>query len=495
MQYTSFFFLLFLLVVTAVYFLFPLKVRWVVLFVASLVFYGMAGKEFLPWLLADALISYAAARQIDARDKKTEKKARWTILSVVLVVIIGFLCLVKFAKYLPFVGSIVMPIGISYYTFAAIGYILDVYWGRYAAEKNFLKYLLFISFFPHILQGPIARYNRLGPQLAEGHRFDYTRLCYGAQLMVWGFFQKLVIADRLDMFVSRVFADYENAYGLVVVLAVFFYAIELYTDFSGCVNIARGMSQILGIELEENFRQPYFSQSVEEFWRRWHITLGNWFRDYLGMPVSMSKPVKKWSKAARKKWGAEAGRRVVTISALVVVWLCTGLWHGTGWNYMIWACWQGGIIILGVLWKERYGRWREKLYIREESKGFQLFRMVRTFILAGMIPRLVTRAPSLHAALTMFGNLFRGSGLGQLTGDNLAALGWSRVNLLIALLGICIQLGVSILKEREVSIRQTVAGWILPVRWLIYLTAFFSVVIFGIYGPGYDPRAFAYMGF
>ena len=495
MTYTSFLFLVFLVAVTAAYFVCPLKYRWVVLLAGSIYFYYLSGPEYLPFIAADALISYGAARLIASHDRKTEKKKRLLILSVTLVLVIGFLCFTKFAKYFMPGKAIIVPLGISYYTFSTVGYLLDVYWSRYEPEKNILKYLLYLSFFPHILQGPIPRFNKLGPQLFEGHRFDYRRACFGAQLMLWGFFQKLVIADRLEMFVSSVYENPDGQYGFVLVLATFFYAIEIYTDFSGCVNMARGMSQILGIELEENFRQPYFSQSVEEFWRRWHMTLGGWFRDYLGMPVSISKPVKKWSKAARKKWGGAAGKRVVTVSALVMVWISTGLWHGTGWNYMIWAAWQGGIIILGVFLKDEFPKWNKKLHIKEDSRGFALFRIIRTFILVGMIPRVITHAPTLAAARTIFINTFKGTGIAQFKAGGLIQYGWSKANLAIAIGAILVQFAVSILKEKNISIRETIAARKLPIRWIIYLAALFAVIIFGIYGPGYNSVNFAYMDF
>lgn len=495
MSYTSFFFLVFLLGVLVLYFLFPLRYRWIVLLAGSLYFYILAGVKFLPFLLADALISFLAAGFISRLDKKTKKRQRICLLSVTLVALIGLLCFVKFAGYFLPAKSVIIPLGISYYTFSTVGYILDVYWGRYQPETNFLKYLLFVSFFPHILQGPIPRFDRLAPQLVEGHRFDYRRVCFGAQLMLWGFFQKLVIADRLDIFVSSVYNDCENQYGLVLLGATFFYAIEIYTDFCGCVNIAKGMSQMLGITLEDNFRQPYFSQSVEEFWRRWHMTLGGWFRDYLGMPVSISKPVKRWSKAARKKWGPVAGKKTVSICALVVVWFCTGLWHGTGWNYMIWAAWQGGIIILSVLLREQFITWKKALKIQETSKPFQLFRIVRTFILVGMIPRVITHAPSLAAARTIFINTFKGIGMTQLLHGGWTSYGWSRWHFGIACGAILLQFVVSVLKEKDVQIRETVAGFKLPVRWILYLGLLFVVIIFGIYGPGYDAAGFVYVDF
>ena len=221
MTYTSFFFFIFLLALAGVYFLLPLKWRWIALLAGSVAFYLINALSAFPYLLAEALIAYGRFIRPDS----------------------GF----------------IMPLGLSYYTFSTVGYVLDIYWKRYEPETNFLHFLLYVSFFPHILQGPIPRFDRLGHQLFEGHRFEYRRVCFGLQLMLFGLFQKMVLADRLGIYVDAVFGNYQEQYGLPVIAAIFFYAIQIYTDFAGCVNIARGVSEIFGVYLEDNFRQPYFS--------------------------------------------------------------------------------------------------------------------------------------------------------------------------------------------------------------------------------------------
>lgn len=531
MVFTSFSFLLFLVCVVAVYFVCPVKYRWVVLLIASGVFYGLANISFIPFIVVTAAISYLTARlihkqntacteQIKTLDSKEDKekiqglkskcksKCRG-LVTIAIVLIIGYLGITKFGqKFIDWILmmsggeqpvlsaiTIIVPLGISYYSFSTVGYMLDVYWKRYEPEKNFFKYLLYVMYFPHILQGPIARYDRLGVQFSQEHRFDYKRVCFGAQLIVWGFFQKLVIADRLNIFVSAVYNDYANQYGMVLLVATLFYAVQIYTDFAGCVNIARGVSQIFGFELENNFRQPYFSKSVDEFWRRWHMTLGAWFKDYLCMPVSVSKPVKNASKVIRKRFGSNAGKNVTTIAALIVVWICTGVWHGTGWNYVIWAVWQGGIIILSLMMEPLYDKSKKLLHINDQSVEWKAFQMVRTFILTGIIPRVIVRAASVSAALTIFTKIFTDFNFASLYDGTLLNYGLNKVHFAIALIAIAILIATSIMKEKGISIRESISKMHIVVRWLIYLFAFYSVVIFGIYGPGYDASAFVYMGF
>jgi len=530
MLFTSFTFLLFLTAVVAVYFICPVRFRYLVLLAASLVFYGIAGVQFLPFILLTAALSYGAARMIDnenqacakelaelagnkeaVKQRKALSKTRCRrYMIIALAVILGYLGYTKFARgVFNFVARatgnadswsasalfLIVPLGISYYSFSTVGYVLDIYWKRYSPEKNFLRYLLYVTYFPHILQGPIARYDRLGVQFAQEHRFDYKRVCFGMQMIMWGFFQKLVIADRLNSFVSAAYGNYANEPGTILLIATLFYAIQIYTDFAGCVNIARGVSEIFGITLEDNFRQPYFARSVDEFWRRWHMTLGAWFKDYLCMPVSVSKPVKNLAKTIRKRFGSAAGKDVTTIAALIAVWTCTGVWHGTGLNYVVWGFWQGGIIILSLLLEPLYARGRKLFGIREESVEWKAFQMARTFVLTGIIPRVIVRASSLSAAAVIFKKILTIWRSPSLLDGSLLRYGMTTLDFVIIAFAVGLLLAVSIMKERGVSIRESVANMHIVVRWAIYLFIFYFIVIFGIYGPGYSASAFVYMGF
>ena len=525
MSFVSSVFLISFIIITAVYFLCPVRIRWVVLLGASLVLYGRADLRYLPFLLCSALVSFFAARLIGRRYTLAEeqakgvekqearalraaaKKSACRIMIVTLVIVIGLLCYTKFARQVLSLAEklssgrfsfsdfqVLVPLGISYYTFSAVGYVLDVYWKRYPAENNFLKYLLYLVYFPHIVQGPIPRYDRLAPQLTGEHRFDYDRVCFGAQLMLWGFFLKLVIADRVSMYVNYAYGSIPEQAGSVLLFATILYAVQIYTDFSGCVNIAKGMSQIFGITLDDNFHQPYFASSVEEFWRRWHITLGSWFRDYLCMPVTVSGKVKQWSKNARKKWGKRAGQNVTTLAALVAVWICTGIWHGTGMNYMLWALWQGGIIAMSVLLEPTYERVRSRLHIRDNSQGLHLFRVLRTFILTGIIPRIFVRSGSVSASGQIIARILTAFAPGQFYAS-LSDSGMSKVNWAIAFLAVCLLFVISLLRERGVRIRETVAARNIVIRWILYMGLLYVVIIFGKYGPGYDAKSFIYADF
>ena len=528
MVFTSLKFLIFLAIVIAVYFVCPIKHRWVVLLAGSLTFYAIAGVKYIPFMLAAAFISWYAAILISRENAKLKSetaelsdkaaiKARKEqtkainkrYVTIAVIVLIAYLAYTKFARmsvaaFESLVGggtdladsmTIIVPLGISYYTFSTVGYVLDVYWKRYAAEENFFRYLLYVCYFPHILQGPIARYDRVGKSLREEHAFDYKRFCYGMQLMVWGFFEKLVIADRLSTFVATVFDDCANQYGWVMITAVFFYAIQIYTDFAGCVNIAMGMSEIMGIEIENNFRQPYFSKSVDEFWRRWHMTLGAWFKDYLCMPVSMTRAVKDFSKKMREKHGAQAGKTTTTVCALIAVWICTGAWHGTGWDYMIWAAWQCGIIVIGLVMKDSFTSWKQALHINEDSAAWGAFQIVRTFFLVGIVPRVVTRANSLSDALIIFKHMFSKWDLAVFFDGRILEYGLNNRAFIAAVISILVLLAVSLMHEKEIKIRETIASKNIVIRWIIYILAIVIIVVFGVWGPGYDASTFVYMDF
>ena len=525
MVFTSLEFLIFLVVCVAAYFAVPVRGRGYVLLAASLVFYACAGLEFFPFILGAMAVSFLCARGIGAlyerrdaqlegleREEKSklkeETRARAKrLMLIALVVLVGTLCYTKFFDYiLELISStfgagqlsavtVIIPLGISYYTFATVGYVLDIYWERYKPEPSFLKYATYVCYFPHILQGPIPRYDRLGVQLFQEHRFDYKRVCFGAQLIIWGFFEKLVIADRLGIFVSNTYDAYDDVNGAIFIVATLFYAVQIYTDFRGCVDIARGISQIFDITLEDNFRQPYFSQSVAEYWRRWHITLGAWFKDYLCMPVAVAGWTKKVSKFCRTKWGRNAGKNAVTICSLIAVWLCTGIWHGTGVNYILWAVWQGGIIALSTVLEPNYRKWKDSLKIDDNANYWHLFRILRTFVVCAIIPRVITRAPSLYAAAKIFKRMVFNVKPALWFNGALFTYGLSKADFFFALLCILILFVVGLLKEGGVQIRESVAAWPLPLRWAFYLAALFSVIIFGIYGVGFDASSFAYMGF
>lgn len=348
MTYNSLGFFVFFAIFLICYLLMPNgKLRQAVILVGSLAFYLLAaGPAVLMILIGTAIAVYLCSRQITkiyvGYDKEKEglspkeqaalfaeyKKKSKKYLIAALTIIVGFLVFVKMARLLQ-VQGILVPLGISYYTFSSVGYLLDIYWKKASFEPNFLKLLLCMAYFPHIVQGPIGRYDKLLKQFDALPKPEYRRICFGLQRMLWGFFKKMVVADRLALYTTAVWNMPDYHVGLEMLLAIVLGAVELYADFSGCMDIVCGAAQTMGVTLDENFRRPFFAKNAAEFWRRWHITLGTWFKDYIYMPIAMNPRFMKCAVNVRKKHGNRAGQVVSAAIPLTVVWLLTGVWHGT----------------------------------------------------------------------------------------------------------------------------------------------------------------------
>jgi len=515
MSFTDFTFFPFAVLTVLAYFCFPLQYRWAVLLAASLMFYCTWGLEKLPFLLAAAMTAYFIGRQIQriyaqadkqaadlaARERaahgaSVKRRARvWLWLGV--VVLLGMLAYVKIGRLvadgcggkLP----LIVPLGISFYTLSLLGYIADVYWRKEPAERNFFRMLLFTAYFPKILQGPISKHRTLAGQLVEGHRFGWDRLCFGVQLMVWGYFKKLVIADRLAILTGQVFGSYPNYSGSVLLLAAMGSAVQLYCDFSGCVDIASGYSQILGIELEKNFDHPFQAESAAEYWRRWHMSLGEWFKDYIYLPLAVSPRVLRLAQRVMRRFGSRAGKAVPTVTALAAVWTATGLWHGTDANYILWGVFWGGLIILTNVFAPELQRLDAALGIHTNERGWRLFCKFRTFALL-TFTKFITFPGNLAATGAILRSVFMDFQLWNLTDGSLLGLGLNAANLNLAILSLVVLWLIEWGQQRG-AVRKWIAGQALPVRWAIYYAAVFSVLIFGIYGPGHDANSFIYMNF
>lgn len=316
MSFVSLEFIIFVVISLAFYYFLPLKFRWIALLFMSYTFYTIGGGNTIVYLIFTTLTTYLSARGIDFLNKKGKEQKKVTQerelkkiklqkrLMVAFAAISNF-SLLFFFKYWNYAVSainglldsdrlpvfeLILPLGISFYIFQSIGYVIDVYRNKYPAEKNLLKFALFVSFFPQIIQGPISRFDNLGKQLFCGNRFSYDNLRDGIQLAMWGYLKKLVIADRTAIIVNEVFNNYTNYDGGIILLGVIFYCIQLYCDFSGGIDITRAVAKMFGIELRDNFKRPIFATSLADFWRRWHISLGTWMKDYLFYPLSLSKP-------------------------------------------------------------------------------------------------------------------------------------------------------------------------------------------------------------
>ncbi|MDO4405126.1 MAG: MBOAT family O-acyltransferase [Atopobiaceae bacterium] len=520
-------FLLFLLIAIGIYYACPVQYRWQVLLAASLVFYVLAGKwRFLPCVLLTAFVVWSGALRLSnlddelktklkepGVDKQRKKDLRATYKSLrkrtligVLVLCIGALCVTKFSgvviSALEGIASIysqgvhvdptilLMPLGISYYTFSTLGYLLDVYWHRYPCEQSYPRFLLYTIYFPHILQGPISRYNRLGASLKLDAHFDERNLVHGGERIIWGFFKKLVIADRLNLMVTTVYNGEPHA-GSIVLVVMVLDALMIYMDFSGYMEIVCGASQMLGVELEENFNHPFFSRSVAEFWRRWHMTLGGWFKDYVYYPVSVSSWMKKLNRKNAQRFSKRVTRVISVAIPCLITWMLTGLWHGTGPNYVCWGIYYGVLITISVAFQEEFEQLDEYLGINVESRSWKLFQMLRTFcIFVG--GRVLTSPGNLANTAMVFRNIFFNLQPWQWFDDSIWTYGLTRDDGHILFISLLVVLVVSIMQER-MSVRDEIDRRGTLFKWALIYIGIIVVIVFGVYGPGYDAAKFIYM--
>lgn len=524
MTYLSIQFLIFLIITVLFYYIISRRARWCVLLLASVIFYLYAGFDkfliaiitsFIIWLASWAINKqYGKADQeiieqeLTGKEKavlfeKYKRKCRYLILIPALCLVVGVLAYCKFAEMLwdalwqafalYISWDVIVPLGISYYTFSSVGYLLDVYWRKAGHIRNYFKFFLCVLYFPQIVQGPITRYSRLERELFQEHGFDYKQVCFGIQLMLYGYAKKMILADRLSLYTSAVFGNLQDYEGLVVLTAVFASAFQLYMDFSGCMDIVRGTSQIFGVELDQNFQHPFFSTSTAEFWRRWHMTLGTWFKDYVYMPVAVSKWLIKLITKIRNRFGKEAAKVVNTVIPLLIVWLLTGIWHGTGWNYVVWGLYYGTIIICSTVLAGQYKKLAKRLHIDVTTKSYRTFQMVRTFLVfAG--GRLITAPGTLENTWTAVRQMFRSFNPWIFWDGTLYGMGLDYKDWCVVVIGLLLVRWISIMQEKG-SVREAVARRNIVLRWLIYYMAFFAILIFGMYGAGYNAGDFIYGNF
>ncbi|HCO62078.1 MAG TPA: membrane-bound O-acyltransferase family protein [Clostridiales bacterium] len=532
MSFISGQFFLFFLAACTVYFLVPKKVQWMVLLAANYIFYLCAGPSYVGYILFTTLTTYLGGLLIDriegrytaafasrkgslsAEEKKAWKRRhtrrkRW-VLAAVLVANFGILVLMKYGSFfseslnallaawgigarLPSV-QLLLPLGISFYTFQATGYLIDVYRKKVRPQGNLAKYALFVSFFPQVVQGPISRFDQLGHQLTQPHAFDLERVQLGAQLMLWGFFKKLLIADRVAIIANAIFAPEASYTGVYILVGAVAYTLQIYADFSGGMDIARGIAQILGIELTLNFQRPYFAKTVPEFWRRWHITLGAWFRDYVFYPLSLSKFFTSVGKKGRKWLGNDVGKLLPVVIPQFIVFFLIGVWHGASWKYVIFGFYHGILIVGGILLGPSLQRLAARCHIRTQCFSYRLFQVLRTFSIV-VFGRLITRGGRFMDSVALIASLAPLNNWGILVNGDLLHLGLSAQEWGVLLLSVLVLFVVSFLQERGVAIRQTIARQNLWFRWAIYLGGLFAVLIFGVYGFGYNASDFIYRGF
>ncbi len=521
MGYTTYFFMIFILGGSLLlYYAVPKRFRWCILLAASYLFYSISSGWMAIFILLSTLSifgaglllgriseSFSKAKALCPREerkilkRKAVRRKKWVVAGTIAVNF-GILF---FFKYFNFFASnvnhllnhfpsvpgipllrLIMPLGISFYTLQAVSYVVDVYRGRCQPDRHLGRLALFVSFFPQIVEGPIGRYNDLAPQLYEGHSFDYRTFTFGLQLMLWGLFKKIVIADRANMLVQTVFSHDAKYSGTAILMAILVYTLQIYADFSGMMDMVSGMAQLYGIHLAENFRRPFFSRSVNEFWRRWHITLGAWLRDYIFYPVSLSKPFGKISKFFKKHCGDHLGQFLPAAMALFFVWFGNGVWHGASWKYIFYGLYYYAIMMAGLLFEPLIRKLQNRLHIRPDSRPYRCFQIFRTFLLVN-IGMLIFRAPGLRTAFRMLTSVFSEFSLQAFTDGSLLQLGLDLYDYAVLLGGVVLLVAVGLLQEKGIRLRESVARRHIVLRWTIYFAAIFLVIIFGAYGDGYVP--------
>ena len=476
MSVTTVTFLLFMIITTALYYIVSKEFKWKILLLASILFSAISDiRGILFIVLTSVSIWWSALHMAD--DEKRNKR----LLIVTMLFNFGILV---FLKYLtPFMNGILpddgkinllVPIGISYYTLQAVSYILDVYWERTSPEKNYFKVLLFVCYFPQMLQGPINRYGDLSKEIYDNdHSFNIDNIKFGVQLMLWGYFKSMVISEYMAGYVHNIFYTDTPAYGLTVFGGLALFGIQLYANFSGGIDIVRGASKCFGIELPDNFRQPYFSKSLGEFWRRWHMTLGSWMKDYAFYPFSMSPMVSKMKKKLKKHVSRRMANRIPIAISNIVIFLVVGVWHGFGTNFAIWGLYNGIILCITELLTDRFVKIKSKFKINEESKVWGAFCIVRTFVIV-TIGRCTDCAPSASGALRLIRNMLF-VGASDLSMLNIGIGGIARIAVLLI---------VGILHEKGISIREELNKKNILVQIIFWIIVIQSLGCFGTIGKG-----------
>ena len=523
----------------------PKKIRWGVLLLVSLIYYytySKIGMKVFLYPLAAALITFTIGLLLEKLDKKRAEKLKAVktedasgspkskdelraeksdirdsytkksraVLTVGILALIGMLLYLKYTNF--FIENInhileaagqarrislkdlMLPLGISFYTMQSIGYMVDVYWKKVSAEKNPLKLLLFIVFFPTVVTGPIASYNDIHEDLYKGESINPENVIEGYIRITWGAVKKLVIADRLYPAVNYLFGASGELRGFEVIAAAVLFTVMEYMDFSGSIDMVLGCGKVFGIGLPENFRQPFFARNASEFWRRWHISLGVWFKTYIFYPVSIGNLSKKWSKFAKGRFGKHTTKMVISAMALLPVWLSNGLWHGPKWTYIFYGVFYFVIILTELIFEPLGDKFLEKLKLTREAKGVEVIRILRTWIVI-FAGELFFRADSLKDGFIMFGNMFKCFNPNILW--NGTALGWGldSADWAVILIMLIVVIITSVIKERGIDITKELLAKPIILRWGLTLCLIMVLLIFGLYGPGYQEVDLIYAGF
>lgn len=489
MAFSSLQFLIFFLMTLAVYYIVPQKIKVIWLLLCSYCFYACFGLKNVLILLISTFVVYAGALIIE---NMSDGRCKKTVMAVEVVLNLLMLLVFKYANFvidnLNAISeklhlayeinefSLILPVGISFYIFSAISYTIDVYKGKINAEKNIYKFALYMSYFPKVTSGPIERFDSFKEQLESKINFDYENVKDGFLLALLGFAQKLIMADRIGVLVATVFDNYTEYKGFVILVASLLYTVQIYCDFTGYTNIALGISQMLGIHLKDNFEQPYLATTIKDFWRRWHISLTSWFRDYLYIPLGGNR------KGTLRKY--------VNVA---IVFAVSGLWHGASWNFIVWGMLHGVYQIVESIIEPWIRKLNEVLRVRTDNFSYRFGQWIVTFSLVNFA-WIFFRASGLKTAFGIVKNMFAVYNPWVFFDGTLYKLGLDSKEFILVLIGSVIIFGIDIWREK-MSVRNWIRSQNLWFRWGIYLLLIFSILILGFYNNGYSSGAFIYNQF
>ena len=506
MNLTSFSFIIFCILTFTLYFSFPKKYKWIVLSVSSLffLFYKNVTLSTLLQALIILFVSYFIGLKLEKnKNTKTGKK----YLTFGILIILGVLIYLKYTNLflttfnhlfnlfnINFQFELVHHnslIGLSYFSLIMIGYLTDIYRGVTNAEKNIFKCALFMSYFPILNSGPFVKYDQMKESLYKDHKFDFDRLKRGAIRVLWGIFKILVISQRLGIFVDKVYGDLTKFKGVYVVIACLFFTLQLYTNFSGSIDMIMGISEIFDIKLPENFDAPFFSKTITELWRRWHITLGAWLKDYIFYPLLKSDFMQKIGKFCKEKFGKKAYKKVPLYLSMFVMWILIGAWHGGAYTFII----GSGLLQFIYMFLEDNltpisDKINNKLGINKETFIYRLYQRIRTFLLFSFSMIFFRVSKAIKIIKAMFVRNYH-----VLIGKSLFKAGLNISNFAVLIIALVILFIVELFKNRGKDVRDILDKQNIVFRWIIYFALIFGIIIFGCYGVGYNPADFIYREF
>ena len=483
----TFEFLFFAAAIIVLYYSTPLKCRWIVLWAGSVAFVAAAGWHATAYLTAVALLCWLGGIALGKLTSEWEKKV---LLVALLTVDIGAMLMFKILPVFADMGFMI-PIGLSYYTFQSAGYLIDVYCERAPMQKNPLRMWLFLGYFPQLTQGPISQWHELGPQLNNGRRLEPINIAAGFQMLLWGLFKKLVVADRLASVSAAWAAGDASMPGWMAFGAVLMATFRLYADFSGGTDVVRGISRMLGIMLPVNFRRPFLAVSLGDYWRRWHITLGTWFKTYLMYPLTTSRFCIALGRSASRVLGKKSGKLLPTALATLIVFVLIGVWHDLEWNALIFGAYFGVLMSVSVLLDPLWKYLRRKLHLPKNG-WMRPIRILRTLALV-LIAQYFAFVRESSQSILLLSRTFSAWDLSGFSARMTEAMSWLEWGILGG--GVLIMLIVDILGEIKDDLGEKLAAGPVWLRWPVLLFLLLAVMIFGIYGPELDSTAFLYTQF